>query len=220
MAGYSSGMFAALLLLMAALMPVPALAQSSSTAAAASTESTVLAVPLPAEVPQLRLRGSGQFRWFGLRIYEASLWSVADDAKNRSPSSTGTPAGASAAALEKSSQVIDFKGFFALQLRYHRSFEGSAIAQRSLEEIERLGLGSSTQRQAWRAAMGRLFPDVKEGERLTGLHLPGRGARFFQNERLLGDIDDPEFAQAFFSIWLSPATREPALRQALLGQAR
>ncbi len=220
MAGYSSGMFAALLLLMAALMPVPALAQSSSTAAAASTESTVLAVPLPAEVPQLRLRGSGQFRWFGLRIYEASLWSVADDAKDRSPSSAGRLAGASAAALEKSSQVIDFKGFFSIQLRYHRSFEGSAIAQRSLEEIERLGLGSSTQRQNWRTAMGRLFPDVKEGERLTGLHLPGRGARFFQNERLLGDIDDPEFAQAFFSIWLSPATREPALRQALLGQAR
>lgn len=220
MAGYSSGMFAALLLLMAALMPVPALAQSSSAAAAASTESTVLAVPLPAEVPQLRLRGSGQFRWFGLRIYEASLWSVADDAQNRSPSSAGAPAGASAAAPEKSSQVIDFKGFFALQLRYHRSFEGSAIAQRSLEEIERLGLGSSTQRQNWRTAMGRLFPDVKEGERLTGLHLPGRGARFYQNDRLLGDIDDPEFAQAFFSIWLSPATREPALRQALLGQAR
>ena len=89
MAGYSSGMFAALLLLMAALMPVPALAQSSSTAAAASTESTVLAVPLPAEVPQLRLRGSGQFRWFGLRIYEASLWSVVH--RNASGSVRGSP---------------------------------------------------------------------------------------------------------------------------------
>jgi hypothetical protein len=217
MAGCSSRLFAALLV--AALMPVPSLAQPGSATAAAATESTVLAVPLPAEVPPLRLRGSGQFRWFGLRIYEASLWSVADDTRDRSPSASGAAA-APAGATEKSLQVIDFKGFFALQLRYHRSFEGSAIAQRSLEEIERLGLGSSAQRQNWRTAMGRLFPDVKEGERLTGLHRPGRGARFFQNDRLLGDIDDPEFAQAFFSIWLSPATREPALRQALLGQAR
>lgn len=189
--------------------------QASGTSPSAPAHSTVLTVPLPAEVPQLRLRGSGQFRWFGLRIYEASLWSATSDATDRPQASAGLPT-----APEKSLQAIDFKGFFALQLRYHRSFEGSAIAQRSLEEIERLGLGSSTQRQNWRTAMGRLFPDVKEGERLTGLHLPGRGARFYQNDRLLGDIDDPEFAQAFFSIWLSPATREPALRQALLGQAR
>ena len=222
-------LFAALLIAapLTALSPAPAMAQSGNATVAApaaatvavSSDSGVLSVPLPPEVPQLRLRGSGQFRWFGLRIYDASLWSAtgnaSGDATDRPQASAGSPT-----APDKSSQVVDFKGFFALQLRYHRSFEGSAIAQRSLEEIERLGLGSSAQRQAWRAAMGRLFPDVKEGERLTGLHLPGRGARFFQNERLLGDIDDPEFARAFFSIWLSPATREPALRQALLGLAR
>ena len=217
----ASPLFAALLIAapLTALSPAPAMAQSGNTAAAAPatlpTDPGVLAVPLPAEVPRLRLRGSGQFRWFGLRIYDASLWSAAGEATDRPQASAGSPT-----TPDKSSQPVDFKGFFALQLRYHRNFEGSAIAQRSLEEIERLGLGSSAQRQAWRAAMGRLFPDVKEGERLTGLHLPGRGARFFQNERLLGDIDDPEFAQAFFSIWLSPATREPALRQALLGLAR
>ena len=222
---FASPLFAALLIAaqLAALSPAPALAQSGNATAAVPaaapatlpTDPGVLALPLPAEVPRLRLRGSGQFRWFGLRIYDASLWSAAGEASDRSQASAGSPT-----APDKSSQPVDFKGFFALQLRYHRNFEGSAIAQRSLEEIERLGLGSSAQRQAWRAAMGRLFPDVKEGERLTGLHLPGRGARFFQNERLLGDIDDPEFARAFFSIWLSPATREPALRQALLGQSR
>jgi hypothetical protein len=35
---------------------------------------------------------------------------------------------------------------------------------------------------------------------------------------LLGTIDDPVFARAFFAIWLDPRTREPQLRNRLLGK--
>jgi len=42
---------------------------------------------------------------------------------------------------------------------------------------------------------------------------------FYNQHRLLGAIDDPVFARAFFSIWLDPRTREPQLRARLLGQS-
>lgn len=151
----------------------------------------------PAEVsalaPDLRLRGTGTYRWLGLKVYDAALW---------------TPG----AARE------DFARPLALMLRYARSLKGSAIAERSVEEIENLGLGSAERRRAWGVAMAKLFPDVVEGTTLTGVHLPGRGARFFHDGRPLGEIADAEFSHAFFSIWLDAKTGAPALRAALLGE--
>jgi len=71
----------------------------------------------------------------------------------------------------------------------------------------------------WLAAMMQVFPDVKEGDRITGLHVPGLGARFAVNGAVRGDVRDLEFARLFFGIWLSEKTSEPALRRALLGAA-
>ena len=102
-------------------------------------------------------------------------------------------------------------------MRYARSLKGGAIAQRSVEEIEALSIGTPHQRRAWGQAMEKLFPDVVEGSTLTGLHLPGVGARFFHDGKPLGTIADPEFSRAFFSIWLAPSTSAPDLRAALLG---
>jgi Chalcone isomerase-like len=136
--------------------------------------------------------GDGTMRWFGLKIYEARLWTAG-----------GAP---------------DFGQPFRLELRYARALRGEAIAERSAEEIERLGFGTAGQRERWLAAMRRLFPDVAEGDAIAGEHLPGRGARFTRNGRPLGEVADPEFSRAFFSIWLDPRTSEPGLRAALLGR--
>lgn len=140
----------------------------------------------------MRKVGAGTLRWFGLRVYDVEL--------------------------RASTHPVDFASRFALTLRYARVLEGRAIAERSLEEIEALGFGSPEERAAWGAAMGALFPDVAAGDSLTGVHLPGRGARFFHNGTLLGEIDDPRFSRAFFSIWLDSRTRAPSLRAALLGE--
>ena len=69
----------------------------------------------------------------------------------------------------------------------------------------------------WLGEMTRIFPDVRAGDRITGVQRPGTGARFFVNGRLQGELPDSDFARLFFGIWLSPRTSEPALRAALLG---
>jgi hypothetical protein len=151
-------------------------------------------VELAADLPQARLQGSGRLRFLGLRIYDIRLW-----------------AGASPVSAQWAGVPL------ALELEYARNLEGAQIAERSLVEMRRQAEPAADIAERWLSAMKRVFPDVREGDRITGLNLPGQGARFFHNGRLRGDVLDIEFARLFFGIWLSPRTSEPALREALLG---
>lgn len=137
-----------------------------------------------------RRRGSGDMTWFGLDLYRATLWV------------SGEAAGAPAPPL-------------ALVLEYRRAIPAERIVQASEEEMRRLGAGESDLAR-WTAAMRALFPDVAPGDTITGIHLPGAGARFYFREKRLGDIAENEFARHFFAIWLDPRTRAPRLRDALL----
>lgn len=173
---------------------------TTTSPASSAGRSTAVAAPAPVGgyLGEARLAGEGLLRWFGMRIYEARLWVGAlPFDENRLHAST-----------------------FALELRYARSLGGKAIAATSRDEIARLGLGSPAQREAWFDAMARLFPDVSAGDRLTGVHRPGRGVVFYQGDRQIGAVEDAEFGPAFFAIWLHPRTAAPELRDALLAGVR
>ncbi len=168
--------------------------------AAALLAGPALAAPPAAALQQLaapRLAGQGVFTWFGLSIYQAELWVGAN----------GYVAAAPGAAP------------FLLDLRYARDLAGKKIAEASYDEMKKLGAGSEAQRQAWLVKMTALFPDVKEGTHLSGLYLPGFGARFYLDGAMLGEVADADFGAAFFAIWLAPDTSAKKLRLALLADA-
>jgi hypothetical protein len=161
----------------------------------------IQAQQLPQELrpalPVAVLSGQARLTFWGLEVYEATLWTepgLAEDDYERSR--------------------------FALELAYLRNFKGADIAERSLVEMRRQGPMTQAQETAWGNQMRALFPDVKPGDRITGVHQPDTGAVFWSNGRLLGDVRDPLFAKRFFGIWLSAKTSEPRLRQALLARAR
>ncbi|MDO9166022.1 MAG: chalcone isomerase family protein [Rhodoferax sp.] len=149
------------------------------------------------ELPGALWAGSARMRFFGLDIYDTTLWVT-----------PGFRAGSYA------------QHELALTLTYLRGLSGRAIAQRSLKEMGRVGDISPESAQRWLAAMLAAFPDVKEGDRITGLHSPAAGARFWHNSQPRAAIRDPEFSRLFFGIWLSESTSEPQLRSALLAQTR
>lgn len=151
--------------------------------------SVLQASPLP-HLPDFEAVGNGTMRFFGLRIYDATLWS---------------PGGVWSASQP-----------YALELVYARSFDGSAIAQRSIEEMRAQHPWPAATLARWEKAMRALFPDVEKGDRLIGVRTPGAGVTFYSGTRKLGQIRDEAFADAFFGIWLSPATRAPDLRAQLL----
>lgn len=105
---------------------------------------------------------------------------------------------------------------FALDLAYLRNFDGADIAERSIDEMRRVGPMDDARASAWLKAMTDLFPNVKKGDRITGVHVPGSGARFYLNGRLLGEVADDAFSRQFFGIWLSPRTSQPRMRETLL----
>lgn len=169
------------------------------TGAAGLLSLQVWANSLPSELrsvlPSAALAGQAKLTFWGFEVYQASLW---------------VAPGFTAAAYADHG--------FALELTYLRDFAGADIAKRSLAEMARQAPISDAQARRWGDQMRALFPDVKAGERLTGIHLPGVGARFVFNGQSLGDLADAEFARLFFGIWLSPQTSEPRLRLALLQQ--
>ena len=148
--------------------------------------------PVAALAPQVQPQGGGELRYFGLSVYDGFYWSPVRSFSVSQP--------------------------FALDLHYHRTLKGSGIADRSIEEIRKLGLGTSGEHSRWLEAMQRLFPDVKKGDRITGVNIPGRGAKFFHNGAPIGEIADTGFARAFFGIWLDPNTSRPDFRKLLLGE--
>jgi hypothetical protein len=159
--------------------------------AAASANAPTLPAGVRELTSGLAARGGGEMRFLGLSIYDGWYWSAEPGW------SLDTP--------------------FALDLHYHRTFAGSSIARRSVDEIERLGIGDAPQRARWGAAMRAIFPDVVEGDRLTGVFVPPATVRFFRNGELIGQIEDRQFARAFFGIWLDPRTSRADFRNKLLG---
>ena len=157
---------------------------------------------------EARAVGQASLRWFGIRVYDAVLW-----------------VGSSAATVRRTaldSQAVSgsltapFDREFVLEIDYAMALSGHRIAERSDHEIARQPDRAPAQRAAWLEQMKALFPDVRAGDRLAGHYRPGQPTRFFLNDRTLGEISDPAFGPAFFGIWLSPSTSEPAMREALL----
>lgn len=180
-----------------------AVAASVITAAALASEplrtalaSSTAAAPtvVTDQLQPARLVGEGELRFLGFRVYTARLWI---STPGRDPDDL-------------------LKQPMALELRYLRGLLGETIVEGSDKEIARLGFGSPAQRSRWSAQMKQLFPDVREGDRLTGVFDPARGVRFFHNDQPIGAIDDADFGRAFFSIWLDERTQAPSLRTSVM----
>lgn len=148
---------------------------------------------LRAWLPSAHLSGSTRFSYWGFAVYDASLWVQAGF----------------------DPQQFDRYGF-ALQLHYLRDFTNAVITDRSVQEMVRQSPPTPERRRLWQQWLQGAFPDVHEGDRITGIHLPGNGALFLTNGRETGRVADAAFARLFFGIWLSAGTSQPAMRQALL----
>lgn len=148
------------------------------------------------ELGQANLTGKGSYRWFGIKLYEAYLWQE----------KTVT-----------ADNVFDRR--FVLELVYARNLQGERIAATSIDQIRKLNMGSPDQHAAWLSLMRQVFPDVQAGTRLSGAYQAGQGVRFYRDGVLLKEVNDADFARAFFSIWLDERTSAPRLRRQLLGQA-
>ncbi|TXH47084.1 MAG: hypothetical protein E6Q92_01105 [Burkholderiaceae bacterium] len=145
------------------------------------------------ELPAAKVLGRSEFRWRGFKLYDATLWSAAGRWGWEQP--------------------------FALQLRYARSLSGSRLASTSIEEIRRIEPDRHPEAvlDRWSRQLQESFLDVKEGDELVAVYLPGQGLKLFTRESLRATWRDEQLARSFLGIWFHEATRDPASRRRLLG---
>jgi len=134
--------------------------------------------------------GEARFTYYLWDVYDATLYSPQGQWKNQPP--------------------------YALNLTYLRDLKGEKIAQRSIDEIKKQGFDDAEKLAIWRQKMTQIFPDVHEDDELLGIAVSAQTTRFYHNGNLIGTVDDSEFTQWFFAIWLSENTSEPEFRQKLL----
>lgn len=111
---------------------------------------------------------------------------------------------------------FSFEKPFNLNIEYKRKLHGEKIADRSAEEIRKIGFKDEVKLAAWHSQMKEIFPDVDNGVNIAGFYTPGKQTVFYKNNQQIGIIKDPEFGKWFFGIWLNEKTSEPDLRKALL----
>lgn len=157
------------------------------------------AVGLPEVVKQAyphtwTFSGEGIFSWTVFRFYRARLFVAGERYE------------------PEAAHVLD--------LEYLRSLPASQIVSIAMDEIKRLRGCCDAQLSGWSGSLLTFLPDVSLGDRLIGVFTPGTGVSFYAAETLLGEINDPVFAEAFAAIWLDPESKAEQLRLALLGQAQ
>ena len=157
----------------------------------ATLQAGELPVPLRSVEPPLQSVGSGTLRWFGLHVYDVSLFA------EKLPYS---PAGTAALSIS-----------YAISIKHHR------LVETTLKEWRRLGQGTAAQHQQWRRQLDGMWPDVKDGDRLTAFKRRDGPTQFYFGDRLIGEVADPAFGPAFFAIWLDEKSRYPEVRDRLLG---
>ena len=146
---------------------------------------------LTRDVKGLSVRGEAVLRFLGLKVYDVRLWT------QMKPFTHGEP--------------------FAIELVYDMAIKGKDIADRSVKEMRTQGFSDEAKLRRWGDEMTKSFPDIKHGDSLIGVSIPAKEARFYNREKLIATIADPEFAKAFFDIWLSEKCSYPKIRLKLLG---
>jgi hypothetical protein len=161
---------------------------------AGTLTASVLPEPVRNERPDLKLVGQGQYTWFGLSVYEASLWS---------------PDGNFNCCASQHPVVLN--------LTYRRTIGRDQMTTFTQKEWARLGILDQGTRDAWATRVASIWPEGRAGDTLAALIIPGRETRFYDNHGLLGVVPIPEFGPALLAIWLDPRAKDAQLRAALLG---
>ena len=153
--------------------------------------STALAAPLERYIDEPERVGEARYRVFGFNVFDADLFSSEGEFDREAP--------------------------FAISLTYLRNLKGDRIVDRSLSEIEGQGVVSKEQALAWKTALGAIIPDVRKDDTITGVRTQNGTAKFYLNGDYIGEVEDTDFAERFFDIWIGEKASNKKFRSRLLG---
>lgn len=152
--------------------------------------------PLPAQVvsqaPGIHPLGRGRHKWWGIQMYDATLWIV----------------GASWSPAEP----------HALDLEPSRAVAGDTLVNTAISEMRELEVGDEPKLKAWRKELRQVMPSVQPGDQVVIFCPEDNKTLVYYNSRSHGEIHDPTLCPAIMNVWLHLQTKHQAVRKSLLGQ--
>jgi Chalcone isomerase-like len=170
---------------------------AATAALVAPAHASTLPQPVLQADYKLQRVGAGDLKWLGRPIYAASLWTAHGE----------------------------FSGYMAgepvaLSLWYQREFSRDALLRITSTAWRMLDAVPLERRERWLTELSSFWSDVRPGDNVTTVVVPGKATRFYDERGLMGQIDDPDFGPAFLSIWLDSRSVVGDLRVKLLGLER
>lgn len=136
--------------------------------------------------------GSSSYSVAFVSLYDATLWGPEEEFRWEQP--------------------------FALELSYSRKIRGDKLAETTISEMARLTGKTEKDFAMLTGPLGKCFPDVVRGDRITGVSRGQNTASFYHNSRKTCDITWPDFRSQFFGIWLGENSRAPLKSAELRGE--
>lgn len=140
------------------------------------------------ELNNAQLLGSGTFRFLGLPLYDAKLY---------------TPGGA----------PFSWNEDFGLELTYRKNLTQKALVNSTLEEIARQGNNAPT-----RAQLEQCFQAVSKGDTYLAISQGPNAIGFWRNGRKTCTLSYSGAKRGFMSIFLGSNTRSASFTSQLKGQ--
>ncbi len=108
---------------------------------------------------------------------------------------------------------------FALSLTYRRGFSADMLVWASMAEMNRIRPLDPGTEAAIEAKLAQCFRAVGANDRITALSETPDRTTFFLNGQPTCRLEQSGFRRNFFSIWLDPASRDPAGAARLRGES-
>jgi hypothetical protein len=152
--------------------------------------------PLPpqvfSEAPEMHPFGKGRHSWWGIQMYDATLWIVGPQWSAAKP--------------------------HALDIEPNRAVSADTLVKNAIAEMRDLKVGDERKLRVWQTEMKKVIPNVQPGDQIVIFCSDTNRTLVYLNDSSTGEIDDPSFCPAVMSVWLHPQTKLQAMRKSLLGQ--
>jgi Chalcone isomerase-like len=162
-----------------------------STVAAQPGRPRPLPPPVVSQAPGIHPLGKGRHSWWGIQMYDATLWIVGPRYSAAAP--------------------------HALDIEPGRAVSSDTLIKNAISEMRDLKVGDESKLRAWQAEMTKVIPNLRQGDQVVIFCADGNRTLVYLNDSSIGAVDDQTFCPAVMSVWLHPRTKYGALRNSLLG---
>ncbi len=104
-----------------------------------------------------------------------------------------------------------------IRMQYVRNVEKAKIAEAFREGFQNNAPDLAAKQKAAIDRMIAAVPDLKDGETMSFLYVPGKGTTLDHGGKALFTAEGKEFADAVFLLWLGPKPPSEDLKKGLLG---